>query len=73
MKKLLLAGLLLASCTAPGSGYVQADLATFEAIAPSYSAYVLADPLLNQPEKDRRLLVVETWRARLYTAPGVLK
>lgn len=62
---------MLASCTAPSSAYALADRDTFNAVAPEYQAYVLADGRLSQLEKDRRLLTVETWRMRLAAAEGV--
>ena len=69
MRRTLIAcGLLLASCGTPGAAYVKADRETFNAVAPDFQVYVLADPLLSQEQKDRRLLTIETWRKRLEAA-----
>lgn len=74
MKKSLLAcGLLLASCGTPNAAYIQADRDTLDAIAPEFVIYVMADPLLDQQQKDRRLLTVELWRQRVQAAEGVAK
>jgi hypothetical protein len=59
----------LSSCTAPPL----AERATFDAIAPDYAAYVQADTLLDMFEKNRRLLLVESWRERLTRAEAVFK
>lgn len=63
----LLCCLLATSCTSPQL-YTKADRLTFDAIAPEYRTYVLADPSLDQSQKDLRLLNVETWRIRLEAA-----
>jgi uncharacterized lipoprotein YajG len=74
MKKLLTCGLLLlASCATPSTLHVVADRATHDAIAPDHRSYVLADPTLTQEQRDRRLLVLETWRIRLEAAEKAVK
>lgn len=71
MKFILLAcGLLAASC-APTHPYTIADRETYNAIAPDFKGYVIADPLLTQEQKDLRLLTVETWRKRIEAAEGL--
>lgn len=74
MKKLLaLCALALASCNTAAGAYIQADRDTLNAIAPGYTAYVMADTLLDQGQRDRRLLLVELWRKRVLAAEGVGK
>lgn len=53
---------------APNSDYVTADRATFEAVAPEYSAYVAADPSLDAEQIARRQRTVATWRLRIEQA-----
>lgn len=63
--------LSLAGCAAfrlPSPDYVKADRATYEAVAPEYSAYVAADPLLDAEQIARRQRTVATWRRRLESA-----
>lgn len=59
----------LASCT-PSHPYTVADRETFNAIAPDYQTYVTGDAALSQPQKELKLLVIETWRMRLEAAEG---
>lgn len=61
---------VLAGCAGAPPVYVQADRATFDAIAPVYSAYVEADPTIDPELKARRLRTVETWRMRVEAAEG---
>ena len=67
---LLLLAASASSCgTAPA--YVKADQATYQAIAPGYRAYVLADTALPQAQKDRRLATLKSWLRRISAAsPG---
>jgi hypothetical protein len=58
--KRLLCVLVLAGCTS-----TPAEVETFRAIAPEYSAYVLNDPNLDEAQRTRRLRLVQTWRVRL--------
>jgi hypothetical protein len=45
--------------------YAQADRATYDAVAPEYSAYVAADTKLDEEQRARRNRTVETWRLRV--------
>lgn len=51
----------------PTGDHLAADRAIYEAVAPSYTAYVRADPTLSREQKDRRLRTVEGWE--LQTRP----
>ena len=62
--------LVCSSCAGPSEAYVAADLATFHAVAPSYSAYVEADTALNDEQRARRLAVIATWELRIRQAGG---
>lgn len=64
--------LLLAGCT-PGQTYVQADRATYEAVAPEYRTYVESDSTLSLDQQQRRIRTLETWelRTRAATRPAV--
>lgn len=76
MKTLRTSVLALALCFSAGcattdiiqSDYVEADRATYEAVAPRYSDYVENDPSLDSDEKRRRLRTITTWRLRLEQA-----
>ena len=48
--------------------YVQADLATYQAISPEYRAYVSADAAMTATQKARRLATVEGWKRRIDAA-----
>ncbi|MGD9727795.1 MAG: hypothetical protein AB7L09_00080 [Nitrospira sp.] len=48
--------------------YVEADRATYEAVAPSYLQYVQGDSALSKEEKTRRERTIKTWRLRLEQA-----
>lgn len=50
------------------SDYVEADRATFDAVAPRYLEYVKGDPSLDSEEKARRERTITTWRLRLEQA-----
>lgn len=50
------------------SDYVEADRATYEAVAPRYLQYVQADESLDSDEKKRRERTINTWRLRLEQA-----
>jgi len=69
MKKLLFIILFisLCSCTQMDAGYVQADRATYEALAPEYLDFV-NDSTLDDDEKDRRRRLVESWNIRIKAA-----
>ena len=64
-KPLILLLALVASSCSTSPVYVQADLATYQAISPGYRAYVSADPALTEAQKARRLRTVDSWKARL--------
>jgi hypothetical protein len=64
MKKIL-GVLLILSVGSCQAGPSPADVATYEAIAPEYRAYVTADPALGNEEKTRRFTTLETWRLRV--------
>jgi hypothetical protein len=48
--------------------YIEADRATYEAVAPEYSEYVKNDPNLNDNSKQLRLNTLTTWESRLIAA-----
>lgn len=50
------------------SDYVEADRATYEAVAPKYLQYVQNDASLDDEEKKRRERTITTWRLRLEQA-----
>ena len=58
---------LLSSCEgiSVADAYVQADQLTYDAIAPSYRAYVQADEKLDAPSKASRMRLLETWKLRI--------
>jgi hypothetical protein len=61
--------LSLSACT-PATAYVEADRATFDAIAPAYLDYLRGDELLDESQVDRRSRLVDTWRIRIEQAEG---
>lgn len=60
---LLLTALAMAACTS-----TPAEVATFNAVAPEYAAYVQADPNLQPAQKQARLDLIESWRLRVGVA-----
>ena len=58
----------LAGCCGPDSAYLRADQLTYEAVAPEFTRYVVGDPELTQAQKDRRILLLATWRKRITSA-----
>jgi predicted lipoprotein len=58
---------LLAGCEgiSVADAYVQADQLTYDAIAPSYRAYVEADEKLDAASKQSRMRLLETWKLRI--------
>lgn len=60
--RVALLGLSLTSCTVPPT---QAELLTYEAIAPAHAQYVSQDPNLSPDAKQRRLDLLEAWRIRV--------
>ena len=69
MKKtaLLVALALLTGCEgiSVADAYVKADRLTYDAIAPSYQAYVQADDQLDAAAKQSRMRLLETWKLRI--------
>ena len=69
MKKILtLAALaLLTGCEgiSVADAYVKADQLPYDAIAPSYRAYVEADEALDAPSKASRMRLLESWKLRI--------
>jgi len=62
MKKLAVYLLLCGGCVSPNT---QAELETFNAIAPEYVIYVEGDLELTAEQKQLRYDTVETWRRRI--------
>lgn len=63
--------LLLLTCQACASVpelYVDADRATFDAVAPEYTRYIESDADLDDGQKDRRLRTLDTWERRIQAA-----
>tara|TARA_Y100000114_G_scaffold55678_1_gene50953 strand:- start:758 stop:988 length:231 start_codon:yes stop_codon:yes gene_type:complete len=58
---------LLSACEgiSVADAYVKADRMTYEAIAPSYRAYVEADETLDEPSKQSRYRLLQTWELRI--------
>ena len=54
----------------PSPDYVAGDRATYDAVAPEYSAYVHADASLDADEVARRDRTLATWDARIRAAAG---
>lgn len=46
------------------AAYVNADRATYEAIAPEYREYVANDPGLTPEQQQRRYRTIYTWKLR---------
>ena len=61
---------LLAVGCSPASIYIEADRATYEAIAPAYLGYIERDPGLDADQVERRARLIETWRIRIEQAEG---
>lgn len=53
--------LVLAACGTPPKLFVEAERATYDAIAPEYRAYVAADQSLTELEKQRRQNTLSRW------------
>ena len=65
MKRWLLL-LLLTGCM--DSSYVEADAATYRAVAPVYSSYTAQDVALSPEDKARRYRLLRSWRGRIEAA-----
>ena len=59
----------LSACT-PQVAYIEADRATFDAIAPAYLGYVRTDGSLSDEQVMRRSRLVDSWRIRIEQAEG---
>lgn len=74
MRKAMLGLLLVALCSClcgclnVQREYVEADVATYEAITPEYLKYVEDDASLDGDEKDLRRNTVAIWEARITAA-----
>lgn len=53
---------LAAACVMPPT---QAELLTYQTVAPDHARYVEADPTLAPDQKQRRLDLLEAWRVRV--------
>lgn len=67
----LLAALSAVGCAGVPKEYVNADRATFEAVAPDFVEYVENDPDLSANQKRVRKSTIETWRIRIEAAERV--
>lgn len=69
MKKTVMMAALALLCGCEGisvaDAYVKADRLTYDAIAPSFRAYVEADEKLDAPSKASRIRLLETWNLRI--------
>ena len=68
MKKLLALLLIFVASCSVQDAYVEADKATYNVIAASYRAYVGTDSLLSADQKNRRIMLLESWRIRIQKA-----
>lgn len=75
MKTLLviLAAMCLVGCRFPKRLQIEADRATYEAIAPEYREYVKTDESLDAEEKARRYRTLDTWEMRIRAAEDTLR
>lgn len=62
----------VSGCTTPAREYIEADRATFDAIAPEYREYVTGDDVLSEIEKDVRLHTLQSWDERIAAAEEAL-
>jgi len=62
---LILLAFLLAACGGVGGRHAAADRATFDAIAPEYSAMVAQSITLTEEQKERRFQTLRSWQARV--------
>jgi hypothetical protein len=77
MRRLALILLLVVAIVAAGCGslndrYIEADRATFDAVASRYKAYVDADPALTELQKKNRKNTIDSWEARVAAAEEFL-
>jgi hypothetical protein len=57
----------LFGCNSIDKVYMEADLATYSAIAPEYSDYVAKDEDLTEEEKQDRYALLDSWLRRIYS------
>jgi len=57
----------LFGCNSIDKVYIEADLATYGAIAPEYSSYVGQDESLSDDEKQDRYALLDSWLRRIYS------
>jgi hypothetical protein len=57
----------LVGCNSIDKIYIEADLATYSAIAPEYSDYVDQDENLTDEEKQDRYALLDSWLRRIYS------
>jgi hypothetical protein len=57
----------LLACNSIDKVYIEADLATYGAIAPEYSAYISNDEDLTEDEKQDRYALLDSWLRRIYS------
>jgi hypothetical protein len=57
----------LFGCNSIDKIYIEADLATYSAIAPEYSDYVDKDEDLTDDEKQDRYALLDSWLRRIYS------
>jgi hypothetical protein len=62
---LFLASLAFAGCACPDAQRASADLATYEWFAPIMTAYVTADPALDEAAKRIHLRALQAWGERV--------
>ena len=63
MKKLVIfiLGIVASSCVCPD----EAEKATFDILYPAHMEYVLTDEKLDQQAKERRIRLLESWKAKV--------
>lgn len=70
MRSIVLCSLIpwLCSCASLDPLTVQAERATYDAIAPEYRAYVLRDGNLQPVQKEIRMRTLDSWNERITAA-----
>lgn len=64
----IVCALALAGCCSVDPLYLEADRATYDAVAPEYRIYVQEDQALDQAQEDRRQRTLAAWEARIKAA-----
>lgn len=67
----IILALLPMGCAGIPKAYVEADLKTYEAVAPEYLQYVDQDEELSPTQKDLRHGTVQSWQRRIKAAQEV--